>query len=81
MPQSETALAPRARTKTQPNRERQGLEEFFSPGSLAERLECSVAKVRKSIRQGQLDVVRVGRLVRIPTSSVQKWLSLCRPAP
>jgi len=50
------------------------LEEHFSPESLAQRLECSVAKVRKSIWQGQLDAVRVGRLVRIPASSVERWL-------
>jgi excisionase family DNA binding protein len=77
---TERTLTRSARTKAPGRKEAQSLEEHFSPESLAQRLECSVAKVRKSIWQGQLDAVRVGRLVRIPTSSVQKWLLATRPA-
>jgi len=75
MTESEKMLTRSARTKARGHQEGPSLEKYFSPESLAQRLECSVAKVRKSIWQGQLDAVRIGRLVRIPASSVQKWLS------
>lgn len=71
---TEKALTRSARTRVSGRQEGQSLEEHFSPASLAQRLECSEAKIRKSIWQGQLDAVRVGRLVRIPASSVQRWL-------
>lgn len=68
---TEKTLTRSIRTKSPGRKEAQSLEEHFSPESLAQRLECSVAKVRKSIWQGQLDAARVGRLVRIPASSVE----------
>ena len=80
MTQSGMAAARRAVAKGRPLAARQSLEEHFSPESLAQRLECSVAKVRKSIWRGQLEAVRVGRLVRIPASSVERWLQAGRPA-
>lgn len=80
MTQSGMAAARRVVAKGRPLVTGHRLEEHFSPESLAQRLECSVAKVRKSIWQGQLDAVRVGRLVRIPASSVERWLQAGRPA-
>jgi excisionase family DNA binding protein len=77
---SEKSLAARAKARAQGTHESQGVEEYFSPESLARRLECSVAKVRKSIWRGELEGVRIGRLVRIPASSVQRWLEASRPA-
>jgi excisionase family DNA binding protein len=79
MTQSGMAAARRVVAKGRPLATGQSLEEHFSPESLAQRLECSVAKVRKSIWRGQLEAVRVGRLVRIPASSVQKWLAQGAP--
>ena len=74
MTQSGMAVARGVVAKGRPPAPGHSLEEHFSPVSLARRLECSVAKVRKSIWRGELDAVRVGRLVRIPASSVQRWL-------
>jgi excisionase family DNA binding protein len=80
MTQSGMAAARRGKAKGRPLAAGHSLEEHFSPESLAQRLECSVAKVRKSIWRGQLEAVRIGRLVRIPASSVQRWLEASRPA-
>jgi excisionase family DNA binding protein len=74
MTQSGMAVARGVVAKGRPPTTGHSLEEHFSPVSLARRLECSVAKIRKSIWLGELDAVRVGRLVRIPASSVQRWL-------
>jgi len=56
------------------------MEEHFSAKRLAPILDCSVSEIRKAILRGDLKAVRIGRLVRIPTSSVQKWLLATRPA-
>jgi len=57
---------------------RQGLEEHLSPESLAEQLKCSVATIRRAVWRRELDAVRVGRLVRIPTSAAHRWLESSR---
>lgn len=50
------------------------VEEHLSPERLAMRLNCSTSKIRKAIWRGELDAIRVGRLVRIPTSAAHRWL-------
>ena len=56
------------------------MEEHFSAKRLAPILDCSVSEIRKAIWRGELKAVRIGRLVRIPASSVQQWLSTSRSA-
>jgi excisionase family DNA binding protein len=56
------------------------VEEHLSPERLALLLGCSTSKIRKAIWRQELRAVHVGRLVRIPASSVERWLQACRPA-
>jgi excisionase family DNA binding protein len=55
------------------------VEEHLSPERLALLFNCSLSKVRKAIQRGELDSVRVGRLIRVPTSAVHRWLEATRP--
>lgn len=44
----------------------------FSPETLAERWECSAEKVRLMCREGTLASFRLGKLIRIPASEVER---------
>ena len=55
------------------------VEEHVSPERVALLFDLSVSKVRKAIARGELDAIRVGRQVRIPRSSITRWIA-ARPA-
>jgi len=70
----------KATATSQAARGPQAIEEHLSPERLGMLLGCSTSKIRKAIWRHELEVVRIGRLVRIPASSVQRWLEASRPA-
>ena len=47
-------------------------ENLYSPETVAELLDCSVQKVRKMIQRGEIGYRRIGRLVRIPSSEIER---------
>ena len=44
----------------------------YSPETLAERWACSSETVRQMCRRGELDHFRLGKLIRIPASEVER---------
>jgi excisionase family DNA binding protein len=44
----------------------------FSPETLANRWGCSSEKVRQMCRRGELATFRLGKLIRIPASEVER---------
>ena len=36
------------------------------------------SKVRELIHTGALDAIRVGRAIRVPTESLDRWIERCR---
>ena len=44
----------------------------FSPETLAERWNCSPEKVRQMVRAGELQGFRLGKLIRIPATEVER---------
>jgi excisionase family DNA binding protein len=50
------------------------MEEYFTPGEVAKTLKISRVFVYKLIRERKISSVRIGRVVRIPNSRLQKWL-------
>lgn len=61
------------------------IERYYTRATVAERLACSVQTVDAGIRAGTqtggrdglFPVVRIGGAVRIPESSVARWLEKC----
>jgi excisionase family DNA binding protein len=47
-------------------------EKLYSPESAAKMLECSVEKIRKMIQKREISYRKIGRLVRIPCSEIDK---------
>jgi len=45
----------------------------FSPESLAQRWQCSPEKVRTMFHNGDLKGFRLGKLIRIPASEVERY--------
>lgn len=45
----------------------------YSPETLAERWDCSAEKVRRMVHAGELDAFRLGKLIRIPASEVERF--------
>lgn len=45
----------------------------FSPESLADRWACSAEKVRLMYRNGELSGFRLGKLIRIPATEVERY--------
>jgi excisionase family DNA binding protein len=50
-------------------------KEFYTPEQLAELLQVSKPAVYKWAAEGRIEVVRIGRTVRIPASEVDRLLS------
>lgn len=48
------------------------VERYYSPESLAKILDCSVDKIRKMILRREISYKKIGRLVRIPNSEIEK---------
>ena len=48
------------------------VERYYSPESVAEILDCSVEKIRKMILRREISYRKIGRLVRIPVSEIEK---------
>lgn len=53
----------------------------FSPETLAARWDCSAEKVRLMCRDGNLASFRLGKLIRIPASEVDRVECLNTPSP
>jgi excisionase family DNA binding protein len=49
--------------------------EFYTPEQLAEMLQVSKPAVYKWAQEGRIEVVRIGRTVRIPVAEVDRLLS------
>jgi excisionase family DNA binding protein len=49
----------------------------FSPETLAERWGCSAEKVRQMFHRGELAGFRLGKLIRIPASEVERFEVAC----
>ncbi len=47
-------------------------EKLYSPETAAKILECSVEKIRKMIQKREISYKKIGRLVRIPCSEIDK---------
>jgi excisionase family DNA binding protein len=49
-------------------------ERFHRISHVAETLDMSISTIRRLIRDGQLDSIRIGSLVRVPASSLEAFL-------
>ena len=49
--------------------------EFYKPEQLAELLQVSKPTVYKWAQEGRIEVVRIGRTVRIPAAEVERLLT------
>ncbi len=49
--------------------------EFYTPVQLAELLQVSKPAIYKWAQEGRIEVVRIGRTVRIPVAEVDRLLS------
>ncbi|MBN4081378.1 helix-turn-helix domain-containing protein [Caldithrix abyssi] len=47
-------------------------ERLYSPESVARIFDCSVEKIRKMIQKREIGYKKIGRLVRIPQSELEK---------
>jgi len=47
-------------------------EKLYSTETAAKMLECSVEKIRKMIQKREISYKKIGRLVRIPCSELEK---------
>lgn len=47
-------------------------EKFYSPETAAKMLECSVEKIRKMIQKREISYKKIGRLVRIPGTELER---------
>ncbi len=50
-------------------------KEFYTPEQLAELLQVSKPAIYKWAQEGRIEVVRIGRTVRIPAAEVDRLLS------
>lgn len=48
------------------------IERLYSPESVSKIFDCSVDKIRKMIQNRQIGYKKIGRLVRIPQSELEK---------
>ncbi|MEM2868764.1 MAG: helix-turn-helix domain-containing protein [Candidatus Bathyarchaeia archaeon] len=53
-------------------------DRLLSPKRVAEELNVSIWTVYKMVRKGDLVAIRVGRLLRIPESSLEAFIDLNR---
>ncbi|MEM4021033.1 MAG: helix-turn-helix domain-containing protein [Nitrososphaerota archaeon] len=53
-------------------------DRLFSPKRVAEELNVSIWTVYRMVRRGDLVAIRVGRLLRIPESSLEAFIDLNR---
>lgn len=53
----------------------------YSPETLADRWGCSAQKVRNMIAAGELAGFRLGKLIRIPASEVERYECQTIPSP
>jgi excisionase family DNA binding protein len=52
------------------------VEEYLGPNEIADRLRMSRSSVIRAIGRGELGpVARIGRLVRVPASGINRWLA------
>jgi len=47
-------------------------EKLYSPEAAAELFDCSVEKIRRMIKRREIGFRKIGRLVRIPASELDK---------
>lgn len=48
------------------------VERYYSPESVAKIFDCSVEKIRKMIQKREISYRKIGRLVRIPISEIER---------
>ena len=47
-------------------------EKYYSPETVAEIFDCSIEKIRKMIQKREIAYKKIGRLVRIPASEIER---------
>lgn len=50
------------------------MDEILTPEEICKILKIKMSKFRSSVFQGQLPVIRLGRLVRIRRCDLEKWI-------
>lgn len=49
-------------------------EKWYTVQQAAEMLQCSPNTIRRRIKSGELDVMRSGRILRIPESAIKEMM-------
>lgn len=47
-------------------------EQYLSPAQFAERMSCSRSMVTKLVQNGEIEALRLGKLIRIPMSQFEE---------
>lgn len=53
-------------------KEQKKSEQYLSPKEFAEKMSCSQAFVTKMVRNGEIQALRMGNLIRIPMSQFEE---------
>ena len=53
-------------------KEQKKSEQYLTPAQFAEKMHCSKGFVTKMIREGEIQALKMGRLVRIPMSQFEE---------
>lgn len=72
-----------SRTPKTPHVPPSGADELYPVESVALLAHVSQKLIREEIKRGKLGVVRIGRVMRVPRSELERWLrpSTNTPAP
>lgn len=52
------------------------MEDYYTPEEVANKLKIDITTVYRWVKEGRLKAIRVGRLLRIPESELQRFLGL-----
>ncbi len=50
---------------------------LYRVSTIAERLDVSLSTVYRAIDSGALDVLRIGKALRVPGTALARWLDAC----
>lgn len=53
-------------------KEQKKSEQYLSPKEFAEKMSCSQSLVTRMVRDGEIQALRIGRLIRIPMSQFEE---------
>lgn len=53
-------------------KEQKKSEQYLSPKEFAEKMSCSQSLVTRMVRDGEIQALRIGRLIRIPMSQFKE---------